>query len=70
MNEAIATRLFGADVSPERVPTVLADLGNTASAGAMVAFHRHHADLGPGALGVLAAFGAGYTIGSQLLRRI
>lgn len=70
MNEAIAARLFGPDVDAERVPTVLQDLGNTASAGAIVSFHRHHDDLKPGALGVLAAFGAGYTIGSQLLRRI
>jgi beta-ketodecanoyl-[acyl-carrier-protein] synthase len=70
MNEAIASRLLGDDVDPERVPSVLSDLGNTAAAGALVAFDRHRDDLPPGATGLLCAFGAGYTIGSQLLRRV
>lgn len=70
MNGAIAQRLFGDTVTEERVPSVLANLGNTASAGALIAFDRHHRDLPTGAIGILAAFGAGYTVGSQLLRRI
>lgn len=70
MNEAIATRLFGPEADADRVPSILSDLGNTASAGAILSFYRHQHDLKPGALGVLAAFGAGYTIGSQLLRRL
>lgn len=70
MNEAIATRLLGEGVDPERVPTVLSELGNTAAAGALVAFDRYRHGLAPGQVGLLCAFGAGYTIGSQLLRRI
>ncbi|HJL16131.1 MAG TPA: beta-ketoacyl-ACP synthase III [Sandaracinaceae bacterium LLY-WYZ-13_1] len=70
MNEAIATRLLGEDVDAERVPSVLHELGNTAAAGALVAFDRHREGLAPGSTGILCAFGAGYTIGSQLLRRI
>ncbi len=70
MNEAIAERLFGEGVASERVPTVLAELGNTAAAGALVAFDRFREDLRAGAVGVLFAFGAGYTLGGQVLRRI
>lgn len=69
MNEAIAQRLFGEGVTAERVPTVLAELGNTAAAGSLVAFSQHQEDLAPGAIGALFAFGAGYTLGGQILRR-
>lgn len=70
MNDAIATRLVGGEVTTDRVPSVLAELGNTASAGALLAFESANRDLERGAIGVLCAFGAGYTIGSQILRKI
>ena len=70
MNEAIAQRLFGDDVDPARVPTVLSELGNTAAAGALIAFDRHRDGLDAGAIGALFAFGAGYTLGGQILRRV
>ncbi|MGE0788512.1 MAG: beta-ketoacyl-ACP synthase III [Sandaracinaceae bacterium] len=67
MNQAIAERIAGPNAS---APTVLEEYGNTASAGSLLAFHLHHADLLPGSVGVLAAFGAGYTMGAQVLRRL
>lgn len=67
MNDAIAKRIAGGHA---KAPTVLADYGNTASAGSLLAFHLHHEDLEPGEIGVLAAFGAGYTMGTQILRRV
>ena len=70
MNTSIARRLLGRDADEAEAPTVLDEYGNTAAAGALIAFHQHRADLAPGALGVLCAFGAGYTVGSQLLRRV
>ncbi len=70
MNEAIAQRLFGDGVDPARVPSVLSDLGNTAAAGALIAFDRHRDGLDAGAIGALFAFGAGYTLGGQILRRV
>ncbi|MBX3274331.1 MAG: beta-ketoacyl-ACP synthase III [Sandaracinaceae bacterium] len=70
MNEAIAQRLFGEGAGAERAPTVLAELGNTAAAGALVAFDRHREGLAPGDLGALLAFGAGYTLGGQVLRQL
>lgn len=70
MSASIARRLFGRDALEEEAPSVLGEYGNTAAAGALIAFDHHHADLPPGALGVLCAFGAGYTVSAQLLRRL
>jgi beta-ketodecanoyl-[acyl-carrier-protein] synthase len=35
----------------------------------VIAFHKHNADLVAGDLAVLCSFGAGYSIGSIVLRR-
>ena len=37
--------------------------------GSVIAFHRHRDDLVTGDLGVLCSFGAGYSVGSVILRR-
>jgi beta-ketodecanoyl-[acyl-carrier-protein] synthase len=69
MNRAILERLLGGDPDPSLGPVILDEYANTSSAGSVIAFHKHRADLGPGALGVLCSFGAGYSAGSLLLRR-
>lgn len=68
MNELIARSVLGRDPHPGESPVILDEFANTSSAGSVIAFHRHHADLPSGALGVLCSFGAGYSIGSVLLR--
>jgi beta-ketodecanoyl-[acyl-carrier-protein] synthase len=70
MNQLIARTLLGRDPSPEEAPVILDEYANTSSAGSVIAFHKHHADLAVGDLGVLCSFGAGYSIGSVLLRRV
>ncbi|HLO95890.1 MAG TPA: 3-oxoacyl-[acyl-carrier-protein] synthase III C-terminal domain-containing protein, partial [Burkholderiaceae bacterium] len=37
--------------------------------GSIIAFHRHRADLKPGDTGVICSFGAGYSVGSLVVRR-
>jgi beta-ketodecanoyl-[acyl-carrier-protein] synthase len=69
MNVLIARRVLGRDPTPDEAPIVLDEYANTSSAGSVIAFHRYRADLGPGAIGVLCSFGAGYSIGSVLLRK-
>lgn len=69
MNVLIARRVLGRDPTPDEAPIVLDEYANTSSAGSVIAFHRHRADLGPGAIGVLCSFGAGYSIGSVILRK-
>jgi len=69
MNELIARRLLGRDPSPAEAPLVLDRYANTASAGSIIAFHEHRDDLTAGDVGVICSFGAGYSIGSLVLRR-
>ena len=70
MNDLIARKVFGRDPSPEESPTILDEYANTSSAGSVIAFHKHNADLAPGDVAILCSFGAGYSIGSIVLRRL
>jgi beta-ketodecanoyl-[acyl-carrier-protein] synthase len=69
MNRMVMKHLLNAEMTPETVPTILDRYGNTASAGSIVAFHLHHANMTPGAIGVISSFGAGYSVCSLLLRK-
>ena len=69
MNQLIARKLLGRDASADDAPVILDEFGNTASAGSIIAFHRHRAGIQAGEFGVICSFGAGYSIGSVLLRR-
>ena len=51
-------------------PTVLDEYANTSSAGSIIAFHKHKEDFDPGELGVICSFGAGYSAGSVIVRRL
>jgi beta-ketodecanoyl-[acyl-carrier-protein] synthase len=69
MNELIARRLLGRDPHENEAPIVLDEYANTASAGSIIAFALHHEDLVAGDLGVICSFGAGYSIGSLVIRK-
>jgi beta-ketodecanoyl-[acyl-carrier-protein] synthase len=68
MNDLIARRVLGRDPTDKESPTILDTYANTSSAGSIIAFHLNREDLSPGNLGVLCSFGAGYSIGSVVLR--
>lgn len=68
MNAMILKLAFGHEVGHDRAPMVLERLGNTAAAGAIIALSENHADMRANELGLLCAFGAGYSIGAALLR--
>ena len=70
MNQFISRRLLGRDPTAEEAPVILDEFANTASAGSIIAFHRHHDDIAIGEVGVICSFGAGYSIGSVIVRRI
>ena len=70
MNELIAKRILGREATREEAPLILDEYGNTASAGSLIAFSTHNADLPAGAYGMMASFGAGYSLGSLLLQRL
>ena len=70
MNDLIARRVLGRDPSDTESPTILDRYANTSSAGSIIAFHQNRDDLLTGDLGILCSFGAGYSIGSVVLRAI
>jgi beta-ketodecanoyl-[acyl-carrier-protein] synthase len=69
MNHLIARRLLDRDATPEEAPIVLDEFANTASAGSIIAFCLNHEDLEAGDCGVICSFGAGYSIGSLVIRK-
>jgi beta-ketodecanoyl-[acyl-carrier-protein] synthase len=70
MNQLIIKRLVGGEVGGELAPLILNEYANTASAGSVIAFHLHRADLAAGDLGVICSFGAGYSVGSVVVRKL
>jgi beta-ketodecanoyl-[acyl-carrier-protein] synthase len=70
MNELIARRVLGRDPVPGEAPNILDEYANTSSAGSVIAFHRYSADLKKGDIGLLCSFGAGYSAGSVILRKL
>ena len=69
MNLLIARKVLGREPEPQEAPVILDTYANTSSAGSVIAFHKHQDDLPSGSLGVLSSFGAGYSIGSVILRK-
>jgi beta-ketodecanoyl-[acyl-carrier-protein] synthase len=70
MNQLIARLILGRDAAPSEAPVVLDTYANTSSAGSIIAFHKHQDDMPAGAYGVICSFGAGYSIGSVVVRKI
>jgi len=70
MNQLIARRVLGRDPEESEAPNILDEYANTSSAGSVIAFHKYRADLQAGDLGVICSFGAGYSIGSVLVRKL
>ncbi len=74
MNQLVIKKLVGADLAGPQgadiAPIILSEYANTASAGSIIAFHTHQADLKAGDTGVICSFGAGYSIGSVIVERL
>jgi beta-ketodecanoyl-[acyl-carrier-protein] synthase len=70
MNDMIGERVLGRVPSRQEQPNVLQDYANTSSAGSVIAFSQFSDDLPKGALGMICSFGAGYSAGSVIVRRI
>ena len=68
MNRALMRQVAGDELT-DRVPITLADIGNVASPGSIIAFERTRGEVPVGGLGLICSFGAGYSIGALLLRR-
>jgi len=69
MNDFIGKKVLGRVPEAGEQPNILQDYANTSSAGSIIAFSKYSDDLNPGDLGVICSFGAGYSVGSVLVRR-
>ena len=69
MNNFLAKKLLGRDATAEEAPIILDNYANTASAGSIIAFHLHQEGMASGDLALVCSFGAGYSIGSIILKR-
>lgn len=70
MNEWILKALLGKDVEASRAPIILDEFANTSSAGVIIAMNRTHHEVEQGEYAVLCSFGAGYSLGSILLKKV
>ncbi len=70
MNQLIAHKVLSRAATDDEAPTVLDQYANTSSAGAMIAFNKRSADLKGGDYALLCTFGAGYSAGSVILRKL
>ena len=69
MNQFITRKLLGRDATLDEAPVILDEFANTASAGSIIAFHRNKADFASDQVGVICSFGAGYSIGSVIVKK-
>ncbi len=69
MNDFIGKKVLGRTPEAGEQPNILQDYANTSSAGSIIAFSQHSDDLAAGDLGLICSFGAGYSVGSVILRR-
>ncbi|HHZ08271.1 MAG TPA: beta-ketoacyl-ACP synthase III [Rhizobiales bacterium] len=70
MNDLIGLRVLGREPTPVEQPNVLQEYANTSSAGSIIAFSTHSDDLPAGSLGIICSFGAGYSAGSVIVRKL
>jgi beta-ketodecanoyl-[acyl-carrier-protein] synthase len=70
MNDFIGRKVMGRDPTPAEQPNILKDYANTSSAGSIIAFKLYSEDLRPGDLGVICSFGAGYSAGNVVVRKV
>ena len=69
MNQLIARRVLGRDASEQEAPVILDRYANTSSAGSIIAFHLRRAGMSKGNVGVISSFGAGYSVGSVVVKK-
>ncbi|HET8707522.1 MAG TPA: beta-ketoacyl-ACP synthase III, partial [Pseudomonadales bacterium] len=69
MNELIAKKVLGREANIEESPVILDEYANTSSAGSIIAFHKFNQDFVAGDVGIICSFGAGYSVGSVVVRK-
>jgi len=69
MNDFIGKKVLGRVPERAEQPNILQEYANTSSAGSIIAFSKFSEDLSAGDLGVICSFGAGYSVGSVIVKK-
>ncbi len=69
MNDFIGKKVLGRVPEAGEQPNILQDYANTSSAGSIIAFSKYSDDLEDGDIGLICSFGAGYSVGSVIVKR-
>ena len=70
MNKLISKYLLGFEADQSLAPIVLDEYANTSSAGSIIAFHKNNENLSKNELAIICSFGAGYSIGNVIVKKI
>jgi len=70
MNDFIGKKVLGRVPENHEQPNILQDYANTSSAGSIIAFSLFSDDMSNDDIGVLCSFGAGYSAGSVILKKL
>ena len=70
MNDFIGKKVLGRVPEEHEQPNILQDYANTSSAGSIIAFSLYSNDMKSNEVGVLCSFGAGYSAGSVILKKV
>jgi len=70
MNKLISKYLLGSEADQSLAPIVLDEYANTSSAGSIIAFHKNNENLSKNDLAIICSFGAGYSIGNVIVKKI
>ena len=70
MNKLISKYLLGFEADQSLAPIVLDEYANTSSAGSIIAFHKNNKHLSKNDLAIICYFGAGYSIGNVIVKKI
>jgi beta-ketodecanoyl-[acyl-carrier-protein] synthase len=70
MNDLIGKKVLGRTPKEHEQPNILQDYANTSSAGSIIAFSKFSDNMNKNDIGVLCSFGAGYSAGSIILKKI
>ena len=69
MNDFIGKKVLGRTPEKGEQPNILQDYANTSSAGSIIAFSKYSDDMTDGDTGLICSFGAGYSVGSVIVRK-
>ena len=70
MNDFIGKKVLGRVPKNHEQTNILQDYANTSSAGSIIAFSLFSDDMSKDDVGVLCSFGAGYSAGSVILKKL